>query len=136
MFDNGNIIKLSDFGTTRNLTQNSMSQKGTLMYMAPELKAENKHFNEKVDTYGFGLVIWEFITQLRPFEMFNDEFLIPTSSIPGEPEDLVNLMVEMLHHEPKERPRMAKIIEKLAEISDTQNEGNMIRKYCKTNKRY
>ena len=123
MFDHGKTIKISDFGTARDLTLSTMSQKGSLVYMAPELKEGRGHFTEKIDTYSFGVTIWQMVTQMRPFEEFNDTMLIPTSSIPGEPEELVNLMVKMFHQEPKERPKMVKISSKLDDLTTKYREG-------------
>ncbi|PNW80273.1 hypothetical protein CHLRE_08g384900v5 [Chlamydomonas reinhardtii] len=57
-------VKVCDFG----LASNSKAQAGagTPQYMAPELW-ENKHYNEKVDVYAFGVMLNEMIAKEPPF---------------------------------------------------------------------
>ncbi len=56
-------VKLCDFGlcSARNNTA------GTPNYMSPELLA-GKPYNEKVDVYAFGLVLWEMVSREVPFD--------------------------------------------------------------------
>lgn len=58
-------VKLCDFG----LASNSQQQKGagTPAYMAPELHS-GKSYNEKVDVYAFGILLWELIAKRVPFD--------------------------------------------------------------------
>ena len=68
-------IKLFDFGLSRMLEgASSYSDKvykmtgntGSLRYMAPEVV--NKHpYNYKVDVYSFGIILWELLSNRKPF---------------------------------------------------------------------
>ena len=62
-------FKLGDFGIARNLegTCATMSQKGTSMYMAPEI-FKGERYDATVDTYSLGLVLYRLVNKGRmPF---------------------------------------------------------------------
>ncbi|XP_052175778.1 serine/threonine-protein kinase STY13 isoform X1 [Diospyros lotus] len=70
-------VKLADFGLAReeSVTEMMTAETGTYRWMAPELystvtlrQGEKKHYNNKVDVYSFGIVLWELITNRLPFE--------------------------------------------------------------------
>lgn len=70
-------LKLADFGLAREETVTEMmtAETGTYRWMAPELystvtlrQGEKKHYNNKVDVYSFGIVLWELLTNRLPFE--------------------------------------------------------------------
>lgn len=74
---NQKSVKLADFGLAREETVTEMmtSETGTYRWMAPELystvtlrQGEKKHYNNKVDVYSFGIVLWELVTNRMPFE--------------------------------------------------------------------
>ena len=116
LFNQGRTIKISDFGTTRNLTAHTMSQKGSIQWMPPELKTGK--FDEKADTYSFGIIIWQMATREEPYVQY-----IPQLNIPGDPEVLVDLMVKMYDQEAGRRPKMVKVIDKLEKISSRYHRG-------------
>jgi len=63
-------VKLGDFGectwqisTTERCDENRMAILGTVAFMAPELIARGtRHYTEAVDTYAFGVLMWEIWT--------------------------------------------------------------------------
>ncbi|RZC63046.1 hypothetical protein C5167_024771 [Papaver somniferum] len=70
-------VKLADFGLAReeSVTEMMTAETGTYRWMAPELystvtlrQGEKKHYNNKVDVYSFGIVLWELLTNRMPFE--------------------------------------------------------------------
>ncbi|KAL5550630.1 hypothetical protein UlMin_000806 [Ulmus minor] len=74
---NQKSVKLADFGLAREETVTEMmtAETGTYRWMAPELystvtlrRGEKKHYNNKVDVYSFGIVLWELLTNRMPFE--------------------------------------------------------------------
>ncbi|KAK6920716.1 Serine-threonine/tyrosine-protein kinase, catalytic domain [Dillenia turbinata] len=67
-------IKVADFGISC-LESECGSAKGftgTYRWMAPEMIKE-KHHTKKVDVYSFGIVLWELLTALTPFDNMTPE---------------------------------------------------------------
>ncbi|KAJ7945876.1 Serine/threonine protein kinase [Quillaja saponaria] len=67
-------VKVADFGISC-LESQCGSPKGftgTYRWMAPEMIKE-KHHTKKVDIYSFGIVLWELLTALTPFENMTPE---------------------------------------------------------------
>ncbi|KAE8717588.1 Kinase superfamily protein isoform 2 [Hibiscus syriacus] len=74
---NQRSVKLADFGLAgeETVTEMMTAETGTYRWMAPELystvmlrQGEKKHYNNKVDVYSFGIVLWELLTNRMPFE--------------------------------------------------------------------
>jgi len=74
-FDIRDVVKIFDFGLAREIDQNEkMGDKlfvmsgdtGSLRYMAPE-NALHKPYNQKVDVYSFGLILWQMLRLETPF---------------------------------------------------------------------
>ncbi|GMP33720.1 hypothetical protein CsSME_00006916 [Camellia sinensis var. sinensis] len=67
-------VKVADFGISC-LESQCGSAKGftsTYRWMAPEMIKE-KHHTKKVDVYSFGIVLWELLTALTPFDNMTPE---------------------------------------------------------------
>ncbi|OWM65396.1 serine/threonine/tyrosine-protein kinase HT1-like [Punica granatum] len=67
-------VKVADFGISC-LESQCKSAKGftsTYRWMAPEMIKE-KHHTKKVDVYSFGIVLWELLTALTPFDDMTPE---------------------------------------------------------------
>ncbi|XP_069148694.1 serine/threonine-protein kinase STY13-like [Solanum lycopersicum] len=62
-------IKIADFGVARVevLTERMTPETGTYHWMAPEM-IQHRSYTQKVDVYSFGIVLWELITRLLPFQ--------------------------------------------------------------------
>ncbi|XP_049785230.1 mitogen-activated protein kinase kinase kinase 13 isoform X1 [Schistocerca cancellata] len=65
----GEIVKISDFGTSREWNENStkMTFAGTVAWMAPEI-IRNEPCSEKVDIWSYGVVLWELLTCEVPYK--------------------------------------------------------------------
>lgn len=68
LLDEENNVKLSDFGlctlmTVENESKTRTQMTGTLKYMAPELLNESTDYDEKVDVYAFGVVVFLILTK-------------------------------------------------------------------------
>lgn len=65
LLDSSNKPKLSDFGlcTFIDDDETRTEMAGTWRYMAPELFSGQKHYDEKVDVYAFGVVVFLILTQ-------------------------------------------------------------------------
>lgn len=71
--------KLGDFGIAKQLdvTRSVYSQKGTSMYMAPEV-AKGEHYNKSVDIYSLGIMLYKLLNYGRfPFMPAYPEIIRP-----------------------------------------------------------
>jgi len=61
--------KIADMGLSRVFSSTPMTvgRIGTPQWMAPELLSESADYDEKVDTYSYGIVLWELFTGNIPF---------------------------------------------------------------------
>uniref|UniRef100_A0A3B0MP93 Serine/threonine protein kinase, putative n=1 Tax=Theileria annulata TaxID=5874 RepID=A0A3B0MP93_THEAN len=126
-FENEITIKLGDFGLTAKLQQskgkntivNENGVVGTLHYMAPE-QFECDAYNEKVDIYSAGVVLFEMLS--KPFQTFMERCEILSSfSTPNKqwPEGfrervdnrLFKLLESMLNINPNKRPSASEILQ-------------------------
>ena len=66
--NNNNNIKIGDFGVSTNLNPNKyLTEKiGKIEYRAPEMKKKEVKYNNKVDIYSLGCIIYELFT-LNPY---------------------------------------------------------------------
>ncbi len=68
-------VKLMDFGISTNYTDKSNNslirdKSGTACYLAPELIGMNYYkvlYDEKVDVFSVGIVLYEILTRINPF---------------------------------------------------------------------
>eukprot|EP01113_Clastostelium_recurvatum_P047392 TRINITY_DN8442_c2_g2_i1.p1 TRINITY_DN8442_c2_g2~~TRINITY_DN8442_c2_g2_i1.p1 ORF type:complete len:330 (+),score=61.92 TRINITY_DN8442_c2_g2_i1:147-1136(+) len=106
-------LKLCDFGNARDAAGANMTRAvGTCQYMAPE--AFTTKYDKRVDYFSFGLVLWEMITQKRPFGDISN-FLIPVEVMkgvrppfpPNFPPELQNLITSLWAADPAARPDFA-----------------------------
>lgn len=67
-------VKVADFGISCLESQCGSAKgfTGTYRWMAPEMIKE-KHHTKKVDVYSFGIVLWELLTALTPFDNLTPE---------------------------------------------------------------
>merc|ERR1719219_1978181 len=77
LIGNSDVIKISDFGTSRQWSEHStlMSFAGTVAWMAPEV-IRNEPCNEKVDIWSFGVCVWELLTGELPYKNVDSSAII------------------------------------------------------------
>src|SRR6185437_13087417 len=109
-------VVLLDFGLAAEMDREqrhlSVHLLGTVAYMAPE-QAARKPVSPASDWYAVGVMLYEALTRTLPFEGESYEILhnkqqfdppSPSAVLPGTPEDLSALCVELLRREPETRP--------------------------------
>ena len=113
LLDKNLDMKLCDFGLTKlksELNSGSGQFAGTPCYMAPELY-DRKFYDDKIDVFAFGTVVWEIYTQKIPYsncdameikqKVTKGEELICSSIVPKQ---IANLIEKCRRVKPSERP--------------------------------
>ena len=116
MFANGEIVLQADLG------KGSMQFAGTPNYMAPEL-FQKRQYDEKVDIFAFGTLIWELVWREVPLDGFEPpEIKAKVES--GEPlkvnygtdPRITQLISDCRSAKPADRPDFRQIIEVLEDV--------------------
>jgi len=142
-------VKISDFGLSRHLPspdQYECGQEisnappaaslmtgglGTCLWMAPEVLSGSLNYNEKVDVYSFGMVLWELICRRVPFDGsgLEDPIRVAIAVSAGSrpdlrkvpvdcPLELRRTMEQCWFHEPTARLSFDVILERLKVLQD------------------
>mmetsp|Transcript_14681 Transcript_14681/g.29445 ORF Transcript_14681/g.29445 Transcript_14681/m.29445 type:complete len:640 (+) Transcript_14681:259-2178(+) len=90
------LSKIIDIGNSANGTYRMTGVTGTLRYMAPEV-VRHEHYDEKVDVYSFGLVLWYMCTGELPLDgRTQDELLQAAAARHDLRPDLTRIKFEPL----------------------------------------
>ncbi|KAI3907003.1 hypothetical protein MKW92_044344 [Papaver armeniacum] len=128
-------VKLVDFGLAReeSVTEMMTAETGTYRWMAPELYStvtlrhgEKKHYNHKVDSYSFAIVLWELIHNRLPFEGMSNlqaayaaAFKNVRPSAEDIPENLALIVTSCWKEDPNARPNFSQIVQMLLHYLST-----------------
>ena len=94
-------IKIADFGVARIevQTEGTTLEMGTYRWMALEM-IQHRPYMQKVDVYSFGIVLWELITGLLPFQnmtAMQASFVVVSKSVrPVIPNDCLSVLCEIM----------------------------------------
>ena len=116
------VAKVSDFGTTRdvsNLTTRSNLTRciGTPLFMAPEM-IKGEKYDRSVDVYSFSLVVYTLFARKLPYENeFPSAWSVSSAVVLGKrpdipkdcPDDIVRMMIQCWDADPSKRPSFAVI---------------------------
>ncbi|OHT13899.1 TKL family protein kinase [Tritrichomonas foetus] len=128
LLDGRKRAKICDFGLIRMKTNDPMTGLvGTSHWMAPEVLMSSPYYDEKVDIYSFGILMWELLTNERPYEndcldaaqitmMILEQNKRPPIP-PNTPPDLKRLIERCWDRDPKLRPSCHEIIADLSKLS-------------------
>ncbi|KAF8932443.1 kinase-like domain-containing protein [Dissophora ornata] len=123
--------KINDFGLARIRPRANASmhtQCGTPNWQAPEFWTPNPRYTEKVDVYACGLIFWEILSWAElgyPYHSLTDHQLYeavrdrevrpPLDKLRKYPLSLLSLIQDMWKKDPKKRPAMSHVVDRLAE---------------------
>ena len=121
LLDGSDSARIADFGLSGNLKDNKDTQLtgwlGTPHYTAPEILAR-KRYGPKVDSYSYGIVLWEMETGLIPFRDKTHKEIIEHVVTRGwrlplsktVPDGLRRLITRCWSENPAERPEFDEIL--------------------------
>ena len=100
------------------------------MWLAPEIMKKER-YTEKADVYSFGIILWELLVRVKPFDEFEEahsqfvtvlEDAIVKGLRPNIPPDCPKayreLIEECWHDDPKRRPDFVQICRRLDMMRD------------------
>ena len=125
MFNNYKLLKICDFGSSRQAQHTMTDQTGSLWYMAPEIRS-SRNYTNKCDVYSFGIVLSEMITRKMPYDG-DQEALFSGSGpkrLPEEPSELISLLKSLWLNNPKLRPSMQDVADQLGCLLTKYPKGN------------
>jgi len=116
LLEDGYNVKLVDFGIAQ-LSDSSLTLTrealGSPAYMSPESFDSKGSLDQKSDIYSLGVVAYELLTGMKPFygetvsgvmnSILNERPVAPKELLPELPEQVQNIIGNMLHKAPEDR---------------------------------
>lgn len=120
LLDTNGYSKICDFGFARQSKKEQLMTKnvGTPHWMSPELLGGSSTYNEKVDVYAYGIVLWEILTGELPYDELEPSMIIgqvllhdARPNIPSNaPPEFRSLIEKCWARDPTHRPSFDKVV--------------------------
>lgn len=119
LVNKNNRGKICDFGMVRMQSQSPMTGLiGTAHWMAPEVLMCSPTYDERVDIYSYGMVLWELLTGQVPYgnmttaqiasDVLENDIRPPLPTV--GPPALMDLITQCWSKNPNSRPSMSRVI--------------------------
>jgi len=121
-------VRVADFGLSRECwSTQQMSRLGTVQYAAPEVLL-GKPYSHKCDVWSYGVVCWELLTALVPFDGLSFEDVMRKVAHEGRrlpppantPAPLFDVMTTCWAAKPNKRPEFAKLHARMTALLEEQ----------------
>jgi serine/threonine protein kinase len=135
-FTAGGALKLFDFGLVTCVRARSSAEEayemtgntGSLRYMAPEV-ALRRPYNEKVDVYSFGIMLWQMARDAVPFKGMSREEFLQKVVYGGErpkldkawPSGFSDMLTACWQRDPISRPSFAQLVSEIDKLISDLN---------------
>ena len=121
LLDDKLLPYICDFGISRSRSSKMTMDIGTTYWMAPE-QMESNDYNEKVDVYSYGCILYEMVSNKIPFEG-ETSYKAAAKIMAGKRPKLKTrshrliqeLMQQCWEHNPDDRPSMKRIFKKFVQ---------------------
>jgi tRNA A-37 threonylcarbamoyl transferase component Bud32 len=124
------LVKILDFGLAKTQSLTRLTQTGiimgTIFYLAPE-QISNKQVSTASDIYSLGVIYYQLLCGERPFfgdtgvdiakQILEKDPIEPDKFQPDIPEELNNLVMNMVNKDPKKRPIAEEVFNILKNIN-------------------
>ena len=119
LIDENKRAKICDFGFSRVIKDDSLvtMQVGTPHWMAPEILKDKGGYDNKVDVYAYGIVLYEIVSKMVPYQGLNATQIVAQvlvnnlrPSLPKIPSGMEHLIKRCWDTDPSVRPTFAQIV--------------------------
>lgn len=141
------VAKICDFGFSRSYSSEDQlmtGNVGTPHWMAPEMLEGKNQYDEKIDVYAYGIVLWEIVMRRRPYQNLEASAIIAQVLMndirPSLPRSFSGPWRELIEscwaRNPKDRPSFTEILKRFrtGEVLLTGANQKKVVEHCNANR--